>query len=63
MANPLPPETAAHLEFQLSLLRLCAVPHLRESVKPEVATAHEAVEEFAEIPATAALQRLKRDLR
>lgn len=61
MANPLPPETANHLEFQLSLLRLCAVPHLRESVKPEVAMAPE--EQFAEIPATKALQSLKRDLR
>lgn len=54
-----PPETAAHLEFQISLLRLCAVPHLRESVKPE--TAEQA--EYAEIPATRALESLTRQLR
>ena len=53
----LPAEMADHLEFQISLLRLCAVPHLRESVKPGMKEPVEEAE-FAEIPATKALKSL-----
>ena len=61
MAFSIHPETAAQLRFQVSLLRLCTVPHTEVSVKPEYAVpqATEIEEMAARVPVRAAAKPLK----
>lgn len=60
MASSIHPELAAHLRFQVSLLRLCVVPHTEMSVKPEysVRQATQIEEMAAQVPARVAAKPL-----
>lgn len=53
MAASIHPELASQLRFQVSLLRLCTVPHTEVSVKPEyaVSQANQIEEMAAQVPA------------
>lgn len=42
-----PPELSAQLRFQASLIRLCSAPTLSQSVRPEVRTPADTIDELA----------------
>ncbi|MBY0372582.1 MAG: hypothetical protein K2Q23_01225 [Bryobacteraceae bacterium] len=64
MASSIHPELASQLRFQVSLLRLCVVPHTEASVKPEYAVrqANQIEEMAAQVPARVAAKPLSYSL-